>query len=91
MLRKNPKYTKQDLIMILGKADGTIKEHLSSLQKRVIERVGGRKLGYWKVNININRQEYNMNITTENINTIIQKGESQFVEFKSTFQKKKCD
>ena len=50
LLIENPKYTKQDLMEILNKADGTIKEHLYDLQKQnTIKRIGGRKNGYWDV------------------------------------------
>ena len=50
LLRKNPKYTKDDLMQILGKADGTIKAHLSNLKKEgKLERIGSTKSGYWEV------------------------------------------
>ena len=50
LLKRNPEYTKDDLKEILGKADGTIKEHLSILKKEgYIKRVGGRKSGHWKI------------------------------------------
>jgi ATP-dependent DNA helicase RecG len=50
LLRQNPKYTKADLMEILGKADGTIKEHISNLKKEgKLERIGSTKSGYWKV------------------------------------------
>jgi ATP-dependent DNA helicase RecG len=50
LLRQNPKYTKADLMQILGKADGTIKEHLAKLKKEgKLKRVGSTKSGYWKV------------------------------------------
>jgi len=49
-LKENPKYTKDDLVRLLDKADGTIKEHLADLKRLgIIERIGGRKEGYWKV------------------------------------------
>ena len=51
LLRQNPKYTKSDLMQILDKADGTIKEHLSNLKKEgKLKRVGSTKSGYWEVN-----------------------------------------
>ncbi len=35
---------------ILNKGDGTIKAHLSALQKEGrLKRLGGRKLGHWEV------------------------------------------
>ncbi len=50
LLHKNPFYTKEDLMRILQKADGTIKEHLARLKKEgKISRKGGRKDGYWEV------------------------------------------
>ena len=39
-----------DFMRIAGKANGTIKEHLSKLkQKDFLKRVGGRKTGYWEI------------------------------------------
>jgi len=50
LLRDNPDYTKQDLMEVLEKASGTIKEHIRHLQKEGrLERIGGRKEGHWKV------------------------------------------
>ena len=50
LLKDNPKYTKRDLMSALGKADSTIKEHLSKLKKEgVLQRIGSTKSGYWKV------------------------------------------
>ena len=50
LLQQNPKYTKADLIQILGKADGTIKEHISNLKKEgKLKRIGSTKSGYWEV------------------------------------------
>jgi ATP-dependent DNA helicase RecG len=50
LLRQNPKYTKADLMKILGKADGTIKEHLANLKKEgKLKRKGSTKSGYWEV------------------------------------------
>ena len=38
-------------MQILGKADGTIKEHISNLKKGgKLERIGSAKYGCWKVN-----------------------------------------
>lgn len=34
LLKENSKYTKEDLMRILNRADGTIKQHLSNLKKR---------------------------------------------------------
>jgi predicted HTH transcriptional regulator len=48
LLRQNPKYTKSDLMRVLAKADGTIKEHIANLKKEgMLKRVGGTKSGHW--------------------------------------------
>ena len=50
LLKKNPKYTIQDLMKILNRAEPTIKEHLSSLKKEgILKREGSTKAGYWEV------------------------------------------
>ncbi|HOB71494.1 MAG TPA: winged helix-turn-helix transcriptional regulator [bacterium] len=50
LLKENPGYTKNDLIKILGKSDGTIKKHLANLKNNgLLERVGSTKAGHWKV------------------------------------------
>jgi ATP-dependent DNA helicase RecG len=50
LLRQNPKYTKSDLMRVLAKADGTIKEHIANLKKEgMLKRVGGTKSGHWVV------------------------------------------
>ncbi|MEA3241645.1 MAG: putative DNA binding domain-containing protein [Pseudomonadota bacterium] len=50
LLQENPRLTKQDLMDILQKASGTIKEHIRILKKEGrIERVGPDKGGYWNV------------------------------------------
>jgi len=50
LLKENSYYTKNDLMKILGKGDGTIKEHLANLKKEgKLERKGSTKSGYWKV------------------------------------------
>ena len=47
---ENPYVTRLEMMEKLGKADGTIKEHLSNLQSRgIIRRVGSDKGGHWKV------------------------------------------
>lgn len=47
---ENPYITRSELMERLGKADGTIKEHLSNLQASgIIQRVGPARSGYWKV------------------------------------------
>ena len=46
----NPHCTRAELCEILGKSDGTIKEHLAKLQSRgIIQRIGSDRGGYWKV------------------------------------------
>ena len=50
LLKSNPKYTKQDLMKALNKADATIKQHLSNLKKEgILKRVGSTKSGYWEI------------------------------------------
>ncbi len=50
LLRKNPRFTKQDLMDNLQKASGTIKEHIRILKKEGrIKRVGPDKGGHWEV------------------------------------------
>lgn len=50
ILVSNPNATRTQICSILGKADGTIKEHLANLQARgIIERVGSDFGGHWKV------------------------------------------
>ena len=51
LLKENPKYTKNDLMNILKKGDGTIKEHLAKLKKDgILQRKGSTKGGYWEIN-----------------------------------------
>ena len=46
----DPHATRSDLCEMLGKSDGTIKEHLSNLQEKgIIQRIGSDRGGYWKV------------------------------------------
>ena len=50
LLRKNPRLTKKDLMEILHKASGTIKEHIRILKKEGrIKRVGPDKGGHWEI------------------------------------------
>lgn len=50
LLTENPKLTKEELMSILNKSDGTIKEHIAKLkEKGVLKRVGGRKSGHWEI------------------------------------------
>ena len=50
LLQDNPRLRKQDLMDILEKASGTIKEHIRILKKEGrIKRVGADKGGHWEV------------------------------------------
>jgi ATP-dependent DNA helicase RecG len=50
LLRKNPKYTRQELAIALKRSDATIKEHIANLKKLgLLERTGSTKAGFWKV------------------------------------------
>ncbi|MDA3799784.1 MAG: winged helix-turn-helix transcriptional regulator [Kiritimatiellae bacterium] len=50
LLQDNPRYTKQDLMNVLNKASGTIKEHIRILQQEgKLNRVGSSKDGHWEV------------------------------------------
>ena len=50
LLQQYPKYTKNDLMRILNKGDGTIKEHLAKLKASgILKRVGSTKNGYWEI------------------------------------------
>lgn len=52
ILVANPQCTRAELCTKLGKADGTVKEHLAKLQEKgIIERIGADFGGYWKVHI----------------------------------------
>ena len=53
LLKDNPKYTKNDLMRILKKGDGTVKEHLAKLKQiGKLKRIGPNKGGYWEVVVN---------------------------------------
>ncbi|WP_198265340.1 winged helix-turn-helix transcriptional regulator [sulfur-oxidizing endosymbiont of Gigantopelta aegis] len=50
LLKENPRLTKQELMNILQKASGTIKEHIRILKKEGrLKRVGPDKGGHWEV------------------------------------------
>ena len=52
ILVANPQCTRAELCTKLGKADGTVKEHMAKLQEKgIIERIGADFGGYWKVHI----------------------------------------
>ena len=51
-IQKNPNITRTELIQITSKALRTIQRVIESLkEKKIIERVGSTKTGYWKVKI----------------------------------------
>ena len=50
LLRENRKMTRNEIALILGKSQNTIKEHLSRLKSEGrVERVGSDRDGYWEV------------------------------------------
>lgn len=51
LLKKDSKLTQKQLADLIGKSDRTVKRITVSLEaKGLIERVGGKRFGYWKVN-----------------------------------------
>jgi ATP-dependent DNA helicase RecG len=52
LLESNSKMTREDLAQYIGVSSEAIKQHLAKLKKeQILERIGGRKDGYWKINI----------------------------------------
>ncbi len=52
LLESNSKMTREDLALHIGVSSEAIKQHLAKLKKeQILERIGGRKDGYWKINI----------------------------------------
>jgi ATP-dependent DNA helicase RecG len=50
LLRENPKMTREEIALLLGKSQNTIKEHLTRLKSEGwVDRVGSDRDGYWKV------------------------------------------
>jgi predicted HTH transcriptional regulator len=50
LLRENPKMTREEIALLLGKSQNTIKEHLARLKlEERMERIGSDCDGYWKV------------------------------------------
>ena len=50
LLRENPKMTREEIALFLGKNQNTIKEHLARLKlEERVERIGSDRDGYWKV------------------------------------------
>ena len=54
LIKDNGKLTQKVIGDIIGKSDRTVKRILASLEtKKYVERVNGKRFGYWKVNIDI--------------------------------------
>lgn len=50
VLKQNPKTTQKQLSMTINKSDRTVKRIISSLQEKgYIERINGKRFGYWKI------------------------------------------
>lgn len=50
-LKKDGKLTQKKLAELIGKSDRTVKRITASLEKNgLIERIGGKRFGFWKVN-----------------------------------------
>ena len=50
VLKQNPKTTQKQLSMTINKSDRTVKRIISSLQEKgYIERINGKRYGYWKI------------------------------------------
>lgn len=51
-LKNNGMLTQKQLAELIGKSDRTIKRIMATLEeKELIERINGKRFGYWKVNI----------------------------------------
>ena len=51
-LKNDGKLTQKQLAELIGKSDRTIKRIMATLEeKKLIERINGKRFGYWKVNI----------------------------------------
>ncbi len=52
LLKKDSKLTQKKIAELIGKSDRTVKRIMASLEeKKYIERVNGKRFGYWNVNI----------------------------------------
>jgi DNA-binding MarR family transcriptional regulator len=50
-LKKDGKLTQKKLAELIGKSERTVKRITASLEENgLIERIGGKRFGYWKVN-----------------------------------------
>ena len=53
LLKTDGKLTQKNLAEKIGKSDRTAKRITVALEEKgLIERIGGKRFGYWKVNIN---------------------------------------
>lgn len=53
LLKADGKLTQKNLAEKIGKSDRTVKRITLALEEKgLIERIGGKRFGYWKVNIN---------------------------------------
>jgi ATP-dependent DNA helicase RecG len=49
-IKENPKVKTNELALMLGVSVRTIKSLIATLKKnKVIERIGGKRFGYWKI------------------------------------------
>jgi len=49
LLKENPRLTREELALALGKSEQTIKEHIAQLKKKgALRRVGSDRNGHWE-------------------------------------------
>lgn len=54
LLKNNNKLTQKQIAELISKSDRTVKRIISSLEEKgIISREGGKRFGYWKVNVRI--------------------------------------
>ena len=52
LIKNNSKITQQQIAELIGKSDRTVKRIISSLEEKgLISREGGKRFGFWKINI----------------------------------------
>ena len=52
LIKKDDKLTQKEMGELIGKSDRTVKRITAALEeKKYIQRVNGKRFGYWKVNI----------------------------------------
>ena len=57
-IRKNPSITQKTLAKITGRSERTIKTKTVEMQEKgLIERVNGRRNGYWKILVDISTKQ----------------------------------